>query len=224
MRLIEQFFRIVAPSNCLMCRTEGSLLCAWCIEDALPQHQPRCYRCNALTSESSICANCKRKTALRSLWIRTEYSDTAKNLVHMMKFKYSGEAADILATELVNTIPALSPETIVVAVPTITSHVRQRGFDHTKRIVARISAMTPYSSQQVLVRMGQHRQVGSSRKQRLTEVTNSFRVKSPFVVKNCPVVLVDDVLTTGATLEAAAKALRQAGASRVDAVVFARAR
>lgn len=73
----------------------------------------------------------------------------------------------------------------------------------------------------LLSRLGQTRQVGSKREQRLTQLSDAFRALRPDVIRNAQILLVDDVVTTGGTLEAAANVLRQAGASRIDAVVFA---
>lgn len=223
-RLIEQFFRILAPSDCLECGSEGSLLCAWCVESALPRADSRCYRCNGLTKNQAVCPADRRKTPVRRLITRTEYSNAARELVHAMKFKYSGEAADLLARELADTLPALPPDTVIVYVPAITSHVRQRGFDHTKRIAAELSKLTGYQHVAALTRSGQKRQVGSSRRDRLTQLQGSFLPKNQFLIKDVPVLLVDDVVTTGATIEEAAKALKKAGAKSVDVVVFARAK
>lgn len=224
MRLVEQIFKMVAPSNCLGCREEGSLLCAWCVEAHLPERLPRCYSCNTLTKSHSVCPKCQRKSTFTRLWIRTDHTDTARQLVHRMKFSYSGEAADIIAAELVNTIPALPPETIIVHVPTVSLHVRQRGYDHARRIASHMASLTPYRHSSVLVRLGQHRQVGSSRGERLHGVKGTFRVRHEYLIKDQHVLLVDDVLTTGATLNEAARVLKEAGARRVDAVVFARAK
>lgn len=224
MRLVEHFFRIIAPSNCLKCGSEGSLLCLWCREEALPEGDSRCYRCNTLTKDSATCLACRRHSKVRHLWVRTEYTEHARALVHAMKFKYSGEAADLIAQELAGTIPALPPETVIVHVPTITSHVRERGFDHARRIAAGLAKRSELRLVPAMGRTGQLRQVGSSRQVRLKQQIESFRLRAPFLVSGCSVLLVDDVLTTGATIEAAALALRSAGAKSVDAVVFARAK
>jgi ComF family protein len=221
--LIEHFFRLLAPSICIRCGNEEGLLCAWCREAALPEVLPRCYRCNKLSPHSATCSSCRRHSPIKHLFIRTAYSDEARQLVHVMKFKYSGEAADSIAIELVNTLPALAPETIVVPVPTITSHVRQRGLDHAARIAKHIAIKRGLMYAPALSRMTQSRQVGSKRHTRLTQMQNVFRLRYTYVLTNASVLLVDDVLTTGATIESAARELKKAGVKSIDAVIFARA-
>lgn len=224
MRLIEQIFGIIALSACLGCQYEGSLLCHWCTEDKLPLSDPRCYKCDALSPHYKTCQTCRRKSRLTHVRVRTDYADTAKELTHRMKFKYSREAATIIAQQMFGLLPALSPDTVFVHVPTITSHIRQRGFDHARFIASELSRLTGHGHIPALSRMGQHRQVGSPRHDRLSGVQDSFRSNPVFSVRGTPVILVDDVVTTGATLEAAAHVLKQAGAKSVSAVIFARSK
>lgn len=224
MKLIEQFFALIAPNSCLGCDDEGSLLCYGCCNDHLMEPDSRCYKCNRLTKFGAVCTKCQRKTRLKHVFVRSEYTGSAKELIHRMKFSYSGEAADIIASELLNTLPSLPADTIIVHVPTITNHIRSRGFDHAKRIASGLSRETGLVHVPALARLGQHRQVGSKRRERLANIKDVFRPQHHYLIKNAKILLVDDVLTTGATLEAAANALKKAGAKTIDAVIFARAR
>jgi predicted amidophosphoribosyltransferase len=75
----------------------------------------------------------------------------------------------------------------------------------------------------LLTRLGQKQQRGMSRRDRLKQLESAFAPASQGKIRGAHLVLVDDVITTGATLEAAARILKAAGAKRVSAVVFAQA-
>lgn len=127
----------------------------------------------------------------------------------------------MIARLMQEALPFLPPETRVVHVPTISRHVRQRGYDHALRIADELARLLDRTHLHALSRVGQKHQVGSSRKDRLVQLDGAFTLHRPELVKGRHILLVDDVMTTGGTLLAATKALRAAGAKSVDAVVFA---
>ncbi|MDQ3064762.1 MAG: hypothetical protein M3Q36_00625 [bacterium] len=141
-----------------------------------------------------------------------------------MKFKYSGEAADTIAKSMLNTLPHLAPNTIIVHVPSATSHVRQRGFDHAKRMAAQLSTELKLPHLPLMARTNQRRQVGYGRNLRLSQMDSAFRVRSGELIDGAHILLVDDVITTGATIESAARTLKRSGAKSVDAIIFAQAK
>lgn len=111
---------------------------------------------------------------------------------------------------------------LVVPVPTATARIRERGFDHTDLLAKRVAMISGLREIKALRRLDQTRQLGSKREDRLTQLTGSFAVKNPLGIHGRKILLIDDVITTGGTLIAAAKALRAAGAKSVDALVFAK--
>lgn len=219
MRLIDRIFNIFAPYECVNCGQEGSVLCDVCILDACPVVPSRCYRCKKLTKDFAICETCRRASLLKHVWVRTEYQGLAKKLIYLLKFRSTRAAAVTIATLMAECLPVLPTETVVVHVPTATSRRRQRGFDHAKSIASHLSKELNLQHEVLIGRKGQTRQVGAKREVRLRQLEDAYFVKKPLDGKS--ILLVDDIVTTGATLESAAKVLKAAGAKQINAVVFA---
>jgi ComF family protein len=145
----------------------------------------------------------------------------AKELTRRFKFHYARAAAQPIAQLMSEILPFFTRKIIVVHVPTATVRRRQRGFDQAELLARELARSLHLPQATLLARLGQSRQVGATREQRLQQLINGFHPRKPYLIKGAHILLVDDVTTTGATLEAAAKVLKQAGAKRIDAVVFA---
>lgn len=218
MSMVDKLIGVVAPHICIGCGNEGRLICVWCAPDLFTPVPSKCYRCNAKTEDFSVCNKCRPSTRLKHVWIRTYYDGNAKRLIHKFKFMYARAAAKDIAAQIAQSIPYFS-STVLVPIPTATKRVRQRGFDHTKLLTRELCRTLKLENRVLLRRLGQSQQVGTRRTQRIKQVSGSFLAINR--VDGIKIVLVDDVLTTGATLEEAARILKRAGAKQVDAVVFA---
>jgi ComF family protein len=220
MRLIEHIFRLLAPDECISCAQESSLLCEPCGKSKLELIPARCYRCLRAMPNFQTCPACRHQSVLQHVWTRTAYNQTAKQLVHALKYKNAKDAACPIARELLKVLPPLPKRTVIVHVPTATSHVRQRGFDQSAVIARELAYHLKFPHIHVLGRLGQQRQVGSSRQTRRLHMQDAFRALSLGDIKGAHILLIDDVLTTGSTLEAAGRTLVQAGAASVAAATF----
>ncbi|MBW3568757.1 hypothetical protein KY385_01355 [Candidatus Parcubacteria bacterium] len=151
----------------------------------------------------------------------SDYQDTAKELLHRLKFERTSSAAEPIAAAIDNILPDLPPGTLVVYVPTANSRVRIRGYDQAKLIAQKVAKRRNWPYQTLLMRKGSSRQVGSGRQDRFKQIESALLPVKQGNIKSANILMIDDVTTTGATLEAAAKILKSAGAQTIDAAVFA---
>jgi len=219
--IITRLLRQLAPYECLGCGAEGQLLCSGCATRLIPVPE-RCYRCRTLSAHGKTCQSCRHTSSLFSIRSATIYRGLAKELIWKLKFNSARDAAEEIAAQLLPLIPPIK-NAIIVPVPTATSRARQRGYDQAQLIAKALARRTGLPYTPALRRLGQHHQVGSTRDQRRAQLKDAYRCVHPSAIQNQHVILIDDVLTTGATLEAAGTAILANGAQRVSGLVFAQA-
>ena len=200
--MLDQILAIISPHNCKGCGETGSLLCGRCIfnitENKINSTQKKVYSVGG------------RKGVL-------------KQLTDDYKFSSERAAAEVLATLLDRVLPELPLETVIVPVPTASAHVRQYGFDHTRLLTHKLAKRRGLRHDSLLARTNNQAQHFLRRVEREKAAQNAFRLKTG--VKVPPdILLIDDIVTTGATLRAARKLLRSAGAKNIKIAVIADAR
>jgi ComF family protein len=120
-------------------------------------------------------------------------------------------------------IPSLQTQGYLLCpIPTSPERIRKRGFDHCQLISKLLQADLGLNSARLLERSTNARQVGSTRAERFKQMELEFKLVRDQVLKDKKIMLVDDVMTSGATLASAARILKKAGAKEVSAIVFAR--
>lgn len=221
MSILDRCLALLAPHECVGCGAESRLICRDCTA-ALTVVPSRCYRCRRLTAMARTCPACRSSSSLHRVYVGTLYDGLAKDLVWKLKFSGAQAAAKEIAL-LLHSRFQLPPATVIVHVPTASGRVRQRGYDQAALVARELARLSKGRHLSLLARAGQAHQVGASRRQRLAQLLDAFRIRQPELAAGATILLVDDVLTTGATLETAAAALKRAGAKRVEAIVFAQA-
>lgn len=227
MSVFELAIGWLAPPLCINCGAEGAALCVSCSVAQIIPHGQRCFDCGVLSADSRTCPKCRRNGSPDHVWVTTNYEDTAKELVKLYKFGQQRAAAKDLAKMMSSTFlsrvkDAVKSDYLVVPIPTATHRVRERGFDHAVLLARAIATNLNFKFSRALSRQGQARQIGSTRSTRLSQSIGNYRVNRPTAIRGHNILLVDDVVTTGATLIAATSALKAAGVARVDALVFAK--
>ena len=198
------------------------MLCSGCVQTQLPRQLSRCYICNGLTKQQQVCGSCRSRSRLRRVWWLGNYEEPLKDLVYAMKFNRRRAYARAFGELLAETVPYLPEDTIVVPVPTASKRIRQRGFGQAVLLAQSFSKKRKLQLLQPLARVSQVDQIGKRRSERMKQMATSLELQDSRLVENANILLIDDVLTTGATLETAATILRKAGAKHVDAAVVAR--
>ncbi len=221
MNIAEKMISLLAPHECLGCNREGSLLCSSCRIIAITTLPSRCFVCHKATRQSAVCESCKHTIPLEHVWVATEYSELPKQLVYKLKFGRASAAAQSIARSIYDELPLLPKETIVTHIPTASSRIRSRGYDQAQLIAKAVAAQSGWKYKPLLVRVNDSRQVGSSREQRFAQMESAFALKKNCTFQGADILLIDDVVTTGATLQAASKQLKAAGVKTVNAAVFA---
>jgi ComF family protein len=151
------------------------------------------------------------------------YERPVRRAVHALKYRRRRRVAGALADALADALPGAPPGDALVPVPLHAGRLAERGFNQSEELARRLSArwQLPLRSEGLARARDTGHQAGLARRERLGNVAGAFvwRASGPPPAR---VILVDDVLTTGATLAACAAALRAAGAREVRAVALAR--
>ena len=181
--------------------------------------QKCCLRCALPLPCGSSCP--ARRHAFGAAWAAVEHAGPARALVVALKFRGAVGLADAMGSEIGRRAPrSLLEGAVLVPVPADPWRRRRRGLDHALLLTTAVARERSLPVALALRRSGPApRQAGQSRRVR----TVKGRIEVEAVIEPPPVcVLVDDVHTTGATLDACAKALITAGTSRVSVVTYAR--
>lgn len=150
------------------------------------------------------------------------YKGLLKELIIELKFQRKRAYAREFGAHLADSLPYLPAETIVVSIPTASNRIRARGYDQAELIARAFARNTNLTYRNIIVRTSRVDQIGKNRASRIKQMKDSIRIKEGVNLEGVSVLLIDDVLTTGASIEAAARLLRTHGAQHVDAAVVAR--
>jgi predicted amidophosphoribosyltransferase len=205
MHLLQVAAGLIAPPLCAACGRS-------CRADAV-----LCTRCSrGLAAATPISAGGPQ--GIDRVWSSAPHDGVARALVSALKFRRLVPVAEVMAERIEWLVPAHLLGGAVVAVPPAMARRRRRGFDPAGELAAALAVRLEAEVVDCLARRGSGHQVGRRRAER---IGHPPRIE-PIAPAPRSILLVDDVLTTGATLSACAQALRSSGAKRVVALTFTR--
>lgn len=217
------------PPQCLLCdaavpSSDGdALVCAVCRGRWRPVAPPQCRRCGGTLPPEGDCAFCRDwPDLLGAAWSAVWLDAGARRAIHLLKYDGWWRVAEPVAAAM-RRAPVLEAPSVLVPIPLGGKRLRTRGYNQAERLATALARQGGHLVQSDLLdrRRETATQTRLTPEARRANIGGAFAARAPVPPR---VVLVDDVLTTGATLLEAAATLRAAGAERVDAVTFGRAR
>lgn len=219
-RLLRLAIDLLYPPQCVGCGRWGTMLCAACLARADAERPAsRCANCDAWWEAAGFCPRCLPLRQLDGIRAAFEYTGVARRAVHELKFRFVRALAAPMAAAMAERL-ALDRFDAVVPVPVHRSRERWRGFNQAAELARRLP-LPPVPGRLYRARRTRP-QVGLPAAERRRNVAGAF-VYEGSPLDGLRLALVDDVVTSGATVDECAAVLREAGAVSVTAVAFARA-
>lgn len=215
--MVDKMLTFIAPHLCSGCGEIGTLLCDHCKYDIIKTSFDACMVCKSPTSVG-ICI--EHNKSLKNAWIVGERRGTLQRLIGGYKFQNMKAAAKDLAGLLDTCLPALAKDVVFVPIPTAPAHIRERGYDHTLLLTKYLAHMRNLPIERVIARRNVETQHHANRADRIKQAVTAFRLQGSIDPAK-HYIIVDDVITTGATIDFASQLLADAGATNISVAALA---
>jgi ComF family protein len=232
--LFSGFLDLVFPPLCpgcrnLLCRTGETPLCPSCRASLPLKALPSCAGCGRAPAEGPLdfCPRCRGTLRRDGLIALGPFQGLLRDLVHRFKYRADLGAGDLLGGLLAQVVRSELQGAcdVVVPVPLHGKRLRSRGFNQAALLSRRISRATGWTLEARLLerRIDTRPLAGLDLGERRRQVKGAIGLRRGGVPEGLGVLVVDDVVTTGATAEACCRVLKEAGAARVIVAALARA-
>jgi len=237
-KIFDNVFDLLFPKFCLGCNKEGEWLCETCQAEIVPVITQICPGCKRISKAGRFCKKCRKRVSLNGVLVGAYFDEgPIKELIHNLKYNSVPELAKILgslsADNLEQNLNFLGKDPLIIPVPLHFLRRAKRGYNQSELLADVIAAKINLPKNfKILKKIRKTKpQVLTDSKKRRKNVLNSFKIINKKGAKGAndakgvcgkTVILIDDVLTTGATLNECARALKEAGAKKVWGLVVAR--
>ncbi|MFA5087699.1 MAG: ComF family protein [Candidatus Omnitrophota bacterium] len=236
--LLKGLGDLVFPHHCFLCRrhipyaSPSSSLCLSCQSSIKKNIPPFCEKCSRPLQEEHrdkpLCQECqKTHPHFDSAWGACLYNGQLRKLIHLFKYGnkvslrhyFSGLIFSFLSTYHIDT----KRYNLLVPIPLHAVRLRERGYNQAQllsEVLGQKLAITQSSHNLIRVRNTCNQAI-LRQKERWTNIQGAFRIKHYSQFSKRTILLIDDLMTTGATVSEAARILKEAGAKRVDVLTLA---
>lgn len=234
-RFWNALLSVCFPSHCLLCdsfvedfRSYGVCPACWKRVSLLPLEVCQCCGLPSSGAAGSLCGKClSDPPAFEKARAAALYQEELRDLIHRFKFNGFMHLSKPLGKIMQQVFPIhfdAATIDIIVPVPLHAKREKQRGFNQAELLARSLAnhLKKPLASRVLRRSMNTPPQSGLTDAQRLENVKGVFEVRKPAVIEGKQVLLVDDVLTTGATLSSCARVLKSSGAIQVHVFTLAR--
>jgi len=219
---------IIFPIRCVGCQKEGRWICERCWVGLKLYNYSLCPICGLESKNGSVCGYCQKLTSLDGLSVILEKNNLSQKLIHFVKYNFVVDILTVLKPQFIEYFkinPWWRDFFVLVPVPLHRRRLLERGFNQSQLIAQIISEIKGNKINPKLLQKIKynHHQVGLSADKRRSNIIDSFRVS--FDLKedyHQTIVIVDDVYTTGSTMEECARVLKEAGYQKVWGLVLIR--
>ena len=227
---MEQLVDFALPARCAGCGTivdEVHSFCPDCWKQVEFLGDSGCSVCGLPleATDADLCGACvARPPRIQRTRSAVAYDDLSRSVVIRLKYGRKVALARTMARYMAPLVGSAGSDAILVPVPLHRGRLWQRGFNQSALVAAELARRTGLQAQPGILKRVKRTPAlkGMSLTQRRRTVAGAFRVDSSVELAGRTIVLVDDVLTTGSTANACARALKRAGAGRVELVSWAR--
>ena len=209
-------FDLLCPYRCRGCRVLGEVLCECCKNDILGDKVNHCLKCGKVISDK--CSECS--LPFSATFVVGYRDELIGALAEEYKFFGVRKLGGVLAEILDEFLPDFAGQVVIVPLPTIRKHVRERGVDHTLAVAKKLAQKRGWEVQRLLARNKNTVQLGADEEKRRRQAKKAFLFQGEIDEEKTYIVF-DDIWTTGASMTEAGRILKKQGAKKIVAVVLA---
>jgi ComF family protein len=234
-KFFKFFINIFFPRICLYCKTDihyldKNILCPPCHSQLKRLLMPFCAKCGQPIDSGEHCYSCRKlKTKPKCSFIRSAFifNEQMRSIIHEYKYKgkpYLAKTLGLWMNEIAKTNPEFKDFYLLLAVPLAKKKLLQRGFNQSELLA---DAMAEGKDFEVIKNSitrikNTSSQTTLNKEERKTNIESAFKILNPKLIKGKNIILIDDVATTGSTLQELAKTLHEVGAKKIAAFTLAR--